>query len=413
MVTMPDSIVPQPIVIVGAGQAGLQIAEALRAEGYDGPLVLLGDEAHPPYHRPPLSKDFLADRVDDGQLLIRNAEVLAKKGIAFSAASTVTAIDRPARRLLLADGRHLAYGRLALATGARLRQLAIDGAQLQGVLGLRGLDDARRLKVALAAAERVAVIGGGFIGLEIAATARQLGKAVTVVESLDRLMARAVSPRLSEFFAALHRAKGVDLRLGCKISRLTGADGRVTGVVTAEGEVVAADLVVFGIGILPNAELAAASGLACDGGIVVDACGRTSDPAIVAAGDCTARRLADGRLLRLESVHNAVEQGKAAAAALLGRDRPFTASPWFWSDQYEVKLQMVGLSAGHDQMVLRGAPEQAAFSIFYYRSGALLAVESINRPQDPIAARKLLYQGRSPSPEQAADPDFALASLLS
>ncbi len=408
MATMPD-----PIIIVGAGQAGLQIAEALRAEGYDGPLLLLGDEAHPPYHRPPLSKDFLAGRVDDGQLLIRNAEVLARKGIAFSAGSTVTAIDRPARRLLLADGRHLAYGGLALATGARLRRLAIDGAQLRGVLGLRGLDDARRLKAALAAADRVVVIGGGFIGLEVAATARQLGKAVTVAESLDRLMARAVTPPLSEFFAALHRARGVDLRLGCQITRLTGADGRVTGVVTADGEVVPADLVVFGIGILPNAEQAAACGLACDGGIVVDACGRTSDPAIVAAGDCTARRLADGRLLRLESVQNAVEQGRAAAAALLGRDRPFAASPWFWSDQYEVKLQMAGLSAGHDQMVLRGVPEQAAFSIFYYRAGVLLAVDSVNRPQDPIAARKLLDKGRSPSPEQAADPDFALVSLLS
>jgi 3-phenylpropionate/trans-cinnamate dioxygenase ferredoxin reductase component len=409
--------VPGPYVIIGAGQAGLQIAESLRHEKYDGPLILLGAEAHAPYNRPPLSKQWLLERRNPGVLSIRGSEALQRRHIELRTDTTITAIDRAAQEVLCADGERIAYGGLALATGARLRMLAVPGAGLGGVHVLRTIDDALNIGASLdhcrARGAPVIVIGGGFIGLELAATARKLGLEVTVLEGLSRLMSRVVAPIVSESAAQVHRAHGVRLVFDARVSELRGERGAVRAVRMADGQEYPAGCVLIGVGIDPNDTLASAAGLHCERGVVVDDLSRTSDPLIVAAGDCCARRRADGTLLRLESVQNAAEQGMSAAVSLLGRQRPFTASPWFWSDQYDIKLQMVGLSAGYDQVVTRGDTAKPAFSAFYYRAGRLVAVDSLNRIPDHMVARKLLDRGLSPAPEQAADLNFDFHSLLS
>jgi 3-phenylpropionate/trans-cinnamate dioxygenase ferredoxin reductase subunit len=403
-----------PIIIIGAGQAGVQIAESLRQEHYSGPILLLGAEAHGPYNRPPLSKKWLLERHDPAQLAIRSVEAIRRREIDLQLHCEVTAIDRAQHSVHLADGRTLRYAGLAITTGARVRLL--PGPALRGVFGVRTLDDAQALAAAfeecVARAAPLVVIGGGFIGLEVAATARKRGLEVIVLEGLGRLMSRVVAPIVSDAAARVHERHGVQLKFDMKVEGLIGVDGQVSAVRTAGGIEYPAGCVVVGIGVIPEDRLALAAGLACERGILVDACARTSDPLIVAAGDCTARRLADGTLLRLESVHNAIEQGKSAAAALLGRERPFTATPWFWSDQYDVKLQMVGLSHGYDQIITRGDLDKPAFSAFYYRAERLIAVDSLSRIGDHMLARKLLDNGLSPLPAQAADPAFELASLL-
>jgi 3-phenylpropionate/trans-cinnamate dioxygenase ferredoxin reductase subunit len=305
-----------------------------------------------------------------------------------------------------------AYAKLALATGSRARELPVEGADLAGVHRLRTLDDVLAIQKELESARRVTVIGGGFIGLEMAAVASKLGKEVIVLESSERLMERVVTPPVSDYFLALHLGKGVDVRLKTQAQALAGNDGRVSSVILHDGVVLDTDLVVLGVGIIPNAELAEAAGLACCKGIIVDTCGRTADPDIVACGDCTAT-LIDGRMHRLESVQNAVEQAKAAAAALMGLEKPFTAAPWFWSDQYHIKLQMVGRSSGYDQMVVRGAVEEEAFSFCYFKNGVLIAIDSFNYPSDHMVGRRLV--GNSAirlTPEQAADKSFDLSSAL-
>ena len=400
------------VIIIGAGLAGLTIAEALRNEGYADTIALIGDEPRPPYHRPPLSKGLLTGESTEAQLQMRAADAIAGKNIDLVTGVRVTAIDRASRRVHLDDGRSLEYARLALATGARNRPLPLPGAELEGVVSLRTLDDARRLASGLENSQRVVVVGGGFIGLEVAAAASKKGKSVVVLEALDRLMARVVAPLVSEFYAGLHRAHGVAVELNAKVQELLAREGRIAAVRTADGREFPADLLVVGIGVIPNDDLGKAAGLECSHGIVVDACGRSSDPLVVAAGDCSARRQEDGSLLRLESVQNAVEQGKSAAAALLGKDRPFLAKPWFWSDQYDVKLQMVGLSAGYDQVVTRGSVAEEKFSAFYFQAGKLRAIDSINQPKVYMAGRKLLDKGLSPTPQQAADVSFALDNLL-
>lgn len=413
---MSDSI-QAGIVIIGAGQAGVQTAESLRAGGYAGRITLLGDEPHGPYHRPPLSKAWLAGEMDGAQLVMRAPEMLARKNIELRTEVKVASIDRAAKQVLLADGSALPYDGLVLATGSTPRSLPLPGGDAAGVHALRSRGDADAISARLALCQEqqrpVVVIGGGFIGLEVAATARKKGLAVTVLEAAPRLLGRVLAPALSDWYAALHRSHGVELVFDARIEALeTAADGSVSGVRLADGHLLPAGLVVVGIGVNANDGLAQAAGLECERGIVVDACCRSSDPAIVAAGDCTARRLADGSLIRLESVQNATEQGKSAAAALLGQERPFTATPWFWSDQYDKKLQMAGLSGGAEQWAVRGDMTGASFSIYHFRADKLIAVDSVNAAKDHLQARKLLDAGISPTPEQAADLGFDLGSLL-
>ena len=406
-----------PIVIIGAGQAGVQTAESLRAGGFTGPITMLGDEPYGPYHRPPLSKAWLAGEMDAVQLVMRAPEMLARKNITLRTDTTVVAIDRAAKHVQLADGSTLPYAGLVLATGSTPRALPLPGAQAQGVLALRSRDDASAIAERLALCQErqlpVVVIGGGFIGLEVAATARKKGLAVTVLEAAPRLLGRVLAPVLSDWYAELHRSHGVQLQLGAQITALEAdAQGQVSGVRMADGSLVPAGLVVVGIGVVANEQLAVAAGLECERGIVVDACSRTSDPAIVAAGDCAVRRLPNGNLLRLESVQNATEQAKSAAAALLGQERTFTATPWFWSDQYDKKLQMAGLSTGADRWSVRGDLSSGSFSVYHFQGERLLAVDSVNASKDHLQARKLLDAGISPTPEQAADATFDLVSLL-
>ncbi len=402
----------QRIVIVGAGQAGLQIAEALRRDGYANELTLVGNETWLPYQRPPLSKKFLLGALQRERLYFRLAEYLQKIDVRIVLGDAAVALDRATQTVRLASGEALAYDGLALATGARVRRLTCRGADSPRVFYLRGIDDAEMLAAALGTAERVAVVGGGFIGLEVAAVARELGRTVTVIEAQERLMPRVVAPLLSEFYRAEHTARGVVVRTGLQVEAIdTGPrDARLR---FGGGATLCADAIVVGIGVVPNAELAEAAGLACDGGIVVDEFARTADPAVVAAGDCTLHRnLLFASPHRVESVQNAMDQAKVAAASLLGRSEAYAQVPWFWSDQYDLKLQMAGLSRGHESYVVRGAPESRAFSVFYYREERLLGVDSVNRPADHMLARKLLAGGVAVSAEQAANPDFELKQLL-
>ena len=404
------------IVIVGAGQAGVMTAEALRSGGYEGAVTMLGDEPHGPYHRPPLSKAWMAGEIEAAQLVMRAPEMLARKNITLRTGVNVKAIDRSARTVMLDDGSALPYTGLVLATGSTPRALPLPGGDAPGVLALRTRDDASAIADRLAACieqqRPVVVIGGGFIGLEVAATARKKGLAVTVLEAAPRLLGRVLAPVLSDWYAELHRDHGVQLLLGAQVSAIEADANGVTGVKLADGSVVPAGLVVVGIGVSANHQLAQDAGLECDRGIVVDACGRTSDPRIVAAGDCTARRLADGSLIRLESVQNATEQGKSAAAALLGQDRPFTATPWFWSDQYDKKLQMAGLSMGADGWAVRGDMAAGTFTVYHFKGEKLIAADSVNASKDHLLVRKLLDAGVSPTREQAEDGAFDLSGLL-
>lgn len=408
---MPDSV-----VIVGAGQAGLQAAEALRAGGFAGVIDMFGDEPYVPYHRPPLSKAWLAGELQAEQLQIRAPELLAKKHISLHVGRSVAAIDRARRRVRLDDGSERLYSGLVLATGAVPRRLNLPGSNGRGIHVLRTRDEGHAIEEALARCKAqgtpIAVIGGGFIGLEVAATARKQGIAVTVLEAAPRLLGRVLSPSLSAWYAALHRVKGAEVILDAKIHEFVlDATGALTAIRLAD-RIVPAVLAVVGVGVTPNDRLAHAAGLECEQGIVVDACGRTSDPHIVAAGDCTARRLASGQLLRLESVQNATEQGKSAAAALLEQERPFIATPWFWSEQYDKKLQMAGLSSGATQWALRGDMAGESFSVFHYAGERLLAVDSVNAAKDHLVARKILDAGLSPTMAQATDLGFNLADLL-
>jgi 3-phenylpropionate/trans-cinnamate dioxygenase ferredoxin reductase component len=396
-------------VIVGAGQAGLQAALSLRAGGYDLPITLIGDEPRLPYQRPPLSKAMLQGTMEPQSLALRADGVLADQQIAFVPGLRIAAIDRTAR-LARGGGRSFAYVHLVLATGTVARRLPVPGGDLDGVHYLRTLDDALALKAALASARSVVVIGAGFIGLEVAATARKLGCRVDVIEMSPRVMGRAVSTTLSEYAAAKHRAEGVSLHLSRGLAGIEGEGGSVRRVALADGERLRADLVLIGTGAVPVTALAEAAGLACVNGILVDPMMRTSDPAILAIGDCAAHPnpFADGRTVRLESVQNAIDQGKTAAATILGREEPYRAVPWFWSDQFNMKLQMAGLLPAGSAGVLRGDPASDRFSIFHLVEERVVAVESVNRPADHMIGRRLVDKQARLSAAEAADETFDL-----
>lgn len=398
------------VVVVGGGHAGLQVAETLRSEGYEGSVTVVVDDPHPPYQRPPLSKDYLGGK-DAAPLPLRGPQFAGEHRIHLRTGVTATGIDRQRHTVRLGTDEEVPYAHLVLATGAANRRLTCPGAELDGVHGLRTLTDAQRLSAAMTAARRVVVIGAGFIGLEFAAGARARGLEVTVLEFAPRPMGRAVSPVTGEWFARAHLESGIDLRLGEGIERCEGT-GRVEAVVSTTGERYPADLVVVGIGVVPNTALAEEAGLEVDNGIVVDASLRTSDPAVLAVGDCASfPSVHAGIRSRLESVQNATDQARHAARTILGRSAGYADLPWFWSQQGPWKLQIAGLYRAGDETVVRGDPTAGKFSVYCFRDGALVAVESINRPADHMTARKLI-NGQVPlMPEQVADPSLDLKAL--
>ena len=400
------------IVIVGAGQAGAQVAFSLRQWGHEGEITLVGDEPFPPYERPPLSKDLLKGVLEEDRLFFRTASWYAENSIDLRTGAEAVAIDRERGVVRLTDGGEIAYDTLVLATGSRPRPLKVRGADLPGVFELRTIADTRALRGAMRPGAKMLVVGAGYIGLEVAAVARTLGLEVTVLEAMERVLARVTGKVVSDFFEAEHRSHGVDLRCGARLDAFEG-DAALRGARLADGAGIAADVAVVGVGILPRAELAEASGIACEDGIVVDRDARTSDPRVFAVGDCARRPLVHyGRSGRLESVHNAIEQGKITAAAILGRPRPAEDVPWFWSDQYDLKLQIAGLSQGHDRIVVRGSPAERKFAAFYLLGGVLLAVDAVNCPMEFMASKLLIAGAARPDPDQLGDPGVSMKAIV-
>ena len=401
-----------PVLIVGAGHAGFQVAASLRQLGFAEPVYLINDEGHLPYQRPPLSKAYLKGTGGPETLTFRPGKFFHDQRIELIS-GRAAAIDRGARKLQLVSGASFDYGHLVLATGARNRLIDIPNANLPDVRYLRILDDSDDLRKRIAAATRVVVIGAGFIGLEFAATARIKGLEVDVLELASRVMARAVTAEVSEYFQARHAAAGVRIQLGVQATAIEGSGDKVTGVSLSDGRHIPADLVVVGVGVLPNVELAAAAGLTVASGIIVNEHLLTSDPHISAIGDCAlfaSPRF--GGSLRLESVQNATDHARCVAARLTGDDKPYDGHPWFWSDQGDDKLQIAGLTTGYDRVVLRGDPSQKAFSAFCYRGEQLVGIESVNRAGEHMFGRRLFAAGGSITPEQAADPSFDLKKAL-
>ncbi|WP_298879653.1 FAD-dependent oxidoreductase [uncultured Bradyrhizobium sp.] len=401
-----------PVIIVGAGHGGYQVAASLRQAGFANRICLINDEAHLPYQRPPLSKAYIKGSAGPDSLMFRPEKFYQDQKIELIAGRAVS-IDRAARKVLLASGEMLAYGHLVLATGARNRLLDLPNANLPDVKYLRILDESEALRQIMPTKKRAVIIGAGFIGLEFAATARIKGLEVDVLELAPRVMARAVTAEVSEYFQARHREAGIRIHLGVQATSIEAEYGKVTGVSLSDGRHLPADLVVVGVGVLPNIELAAEAGLPVAAGIIVDEYLSTADPNISAIGDCAlfaSPRF--GGSLRLESVQNATDHARCLAARLTGDRKPYDGHPWFWSDQGDDKLQIAGLTTGYDRVVLRGDPAKKAFSAFCYHGEKLLGIESINRAGDHMFGRRLQAMGRSIKPEQAADESFDLKSAL-
>ena len=399
------------IVIVGAGHAGVQAAASLREEGADDAIVLLSGEPDLPYQRPPLSKAFLKGQMDRAGLPLRAEQFYRDKNVDLRLGVQAKRIDLAGKRVELSSGAAEPFDHLILATGARPRPFDVPGAGLEGVLGLRNIADAATIRERLGVGRRVVVVGAGFIGLEIAATALALGGDVTVVE-IARPLGRAVSPSTSDFFLDAHKAFGARFRLGVGGEAIEGANGAVAAVVLGDGERLAADLVIVGVGVLAEDRLAREAGLACDTGIVVDGELVASDPAVSAIGDCAQfPHHSAGQLLRLESVQNATDQAKCVARRLTGKPERYAALPWFWSDQGDLKLQIAGLSNGVDRWTLRGDPNNRAYAVFGFRGGALAVVETVNRGAEHMAARRIIGGHLPITPDEAADPAFDLRKL--
>ena len=402
------------VVVVGAGQAGAALVARLRDKGFEGRIALVGAEPLPPYQRPPLSKAYLLGDMGVERLLLRPESYYADNAIDLHTDTAVTAIDTEARRVTLAAGETLPYGHLVLATGAVARRLpAAIGGDLGGVHVVRTLADVDALAPECRPGARLLIVGGGYIGLEAAAVAAKLGLEVTLIEAAERILGRVASPETADFFRDLHAAHGVDIREGVALERLTGTGGRVTGAQLADGSALAADLVIVGIGITPDTALAGAAGLDTDNGIAVDTQGRTSAPGIWAAGDCAAFPHRGGRL-RLESVPNAIDMAECVADNIMGAGAPYVPKPWFWSDQYDVKLQIAGLNTGYARVVTRPGTRPGSVSLWYFDADdRLLAVDAANEPRAYMIGKRLIEAGASPAPAQVADPGTDLKALLS
>ncbi|MDY6945900.1 MAG: FAD-dependent oxidoreductase [Pseudomonadota bacterium] len=406
------------IYVVGAGHAGGELAFSLRQQGYAGALTVIGEEGHVPYQRPPLSKAYLKGECEAPSLYLRQQAAYDKANIGLLLSRRVERIDRASRTLVFDDAREVHYSKLALATGGRARRMTIDDAARAGRARnfhyLRNIDDVNAIRTRFESGRRLVVIGGGYIGLEVAASAIARDVQVTVLEALPRVLARVTAPQMSEFYETVHRNAGVDLRTNIEVTGLDFDESgeAVTAVHCTGGVVIPADFVVVGIGLLPNTELAQAAGLDVDNGIVVNEHAVTSDPDIVAAGDCTNHpSVFCGRRIRLESVPNAVEQARVAAAYLAGKPRAYDAVPWFWSDQYDLKLQMAGLSQGYDQFVLRGAMQNKSFAAFYLRQGRLIACDAVNRAQEFMVAKRMVAACKSFDAAALADETVPLKTL--
>lgn len=403
------------IVIVGTGHGGAQAAIALRQNGFAGSIAMIGRDSEPPYERPPLSKEYLAGEKPFERICIRPPQFWADKDIALHLRTAVVAVDAAAREIVLSDESRVGYGQLVWAAGGDPRRLSCPGADLAGVHSVRTRADVDRMMAELeAGARRAVVVGGGYIGLEAAAVLRKLGCEVTLVEALPRVLARVAGEELSRFYEEEHRAHGVDVRLEAAVDRIEGDGERVTGVGLGSGEVIPADLVVVGIGIVPSVGPLIAAGAAGANGVDVDELCRTSLPDIYAIGDCAAHanRYAAGAVIRLESVQNANDMATTAAKAICGNPQPYDAVPWFWSNQYDLRLQTVGLSIDHDETVLRGAPAERKFSIVYLKEGRVIALDCVNATKDYVQGRKLVEAGTKPEREALADTEISLKALV-
>ncbi len=402
------------VLIVGAGHGGAQAAIALRQAKFAGTIGMIGDEPEPPYERPPLSKDYLSGDKPFERILIRPAAFWAERAVDLLLGRTVTAVDPAGHAVTTADGATIGYGALIWATGGAPRRITCAGHHLRGVHAVRTRADVDRLMEELPAVTHVAVIGGGYIGLEAAAVLTKLGRQVTVLEAQDRVLARVAGEPLSRFYEAEHRAHGVDLRLGVTVDCIEEADGAACGVRLADGDIVAAQMVIVGIGIIPAVEPLLTAGAAGGNGVAVDGRCRTTLPDVYAIGDCAAHasRFADGAVIRLESVQNANDMATLVARAITGGEPgDYDAVPWFWSNQYDLRLQTVGLSTGHDRAVLRGDPATRAFSLVYLKGGRVVALDCVNMVKDYVQGRALVTGGAMPDPAALADPAVPLKSL--
>lgn len=402
------------VLIVGSGQAGVQAALSLRQGGFTGSIGVIGAEDQLPYERPPLSKSFLRGEAEVNEFLFRSADYWEKNGIELVLGRVVEAVDPVAHQVLTEEGLRVAYGHLVWAAGGRARTLSLPGADLDGVFSLRTHHDAARLRERLATANRAVIIGGGYIGLEAAAAFAERGVAVTVIEVQERLLARVTCAEVSAFYADLHRAHGTQILLSSGVEQILGSDGRVTGVELSDGTRLDADFVIIGVGLIPNVEPLSAAGIQTTNGVDVDGDCRTSAPDVFAIGDCANLKnpFAGGARVRLESVPNAVEHGKIVANAILSVPTTATAAPWFWSHQFDVKLQTVGLQGGHDESVLRGEPASGKFSVVYLRNGRVIALDCINSVADFAQGKQLVQKGTSATPDELADTSTPLKNLL-
>ena len=401
------------VLIVGGGHAGAQLAIALRQRKFEGSVAIVGDEPDPPYERPPLSKEYLAREKDFDRILIRPRAFWAERDVGLHLGQRVTSVSPQAHTVTLEDGTAIGYDTLVWATGGSPRRLTCSGHHLSGVHGVRTRADVDRMMAELDHVSRVVVIGGGYIGLEAAAVLTKLGKPVTVLEAQDRVLARVAGEPLSRFFEAEHRARGVDVRLGALVECIEERNGAACGVRLADGELLACEMVIVGIGIVPAVEPLLAAGANGGNGVLVDQSCRTSLPDVFAIGDCAlhANDFADGAQIRLESVQNANDQAMVVATAIAGQEATYHAVPWFWSNQYDLKLQTVGLSTGHDATVLRGDPAARSFSIVYLKAGRVIALDCVNAVKDYVQGRVLVLGGMSISLEELADPEIPLKSV--
>lgn len=397
-----------PCIIIGASHAAVQLITSLRQEGWDQGIVVIGAESHLPYHRPPLSKTVLTGQMPFEKILLRPEAFYEKQNVTLRLGETVASINRDEKNVTLSDGETLEYANLIITTGADPIILNLPGEELEGIGYLRNYDDIKKLMPFVEEGKKAVIVGGGYIGLETAAALRKSGMEVTVLEGLDRVLQRVTGPKISEFYTKAHNRRGVNIVTNAQVSGFSG-DNHVQKVLCKDGSSYDADLVVIGVGVRPNIALAEAAGLKVENGICINEFSQTEDPNIYAVGDCTSFPCNfTGTRLRLESVPNATEQGKTAAAQICGKEKLYTAVPWFWSDQYDLKLQIAGISTGFDDIVIRGNMEEEVFSAWYFSGDQLLAVDCVNSPQEFMMSRKMLADGNTPSKEVVADPSAEL-----